>query len=53
MVIHKYLYYLLYFIYLLRYLYVVLTKIRSSQPSSENHYLSREIMLQRAKDFNV
>jgi hypothetical protein len=53
MVIHNYLYYLLYFICLLRYLYVVLTKIRSSQPSSENHYLSREIMLQRMKDFNV
>jgi hypothetical protein len=45
MVINSYLYYLLYFICFFPRLYVALTKVRLSQPSSENHYLSREIML--------
>jgi hypothetical protein len=34
-------------------LYVVLMKVCPSLPSSENHYIPREIMLQRTKDFNV
>jgi hypothetical protein len=34
-------------------LYVVLMKVCPSLPSSENHYISREIMLRRTKDFNV
>jgi hypothetical protein len=34
-------------------LYVVLMKVCPSQPSSKNHYIQREIMLRRTKDFNV
>jgi hypothetical protein len=28
-------------------------KVCPSSPSSENHYISREIMLRRTKDFNI
>jgi hypothetical protein len=34
-------------------LYVVLMKVCPSLPSSENHYIPKEIMLRRTKDFNV
>jgi hypothetical protein len=53
MVIINCLYYLLHSICFFPRLYVALTKVSPSQPSSENHYLPREIMLQRTKDFNV
>jgi hypothetical protein len=33
--------------------YVMLVKVCPSQPLSENHYIPREIMLRRTKDFNV
>jgi hypothetical protein len=34
-------------------LYVVLMKVCPSLPSSENHYIPREIMLRRALTFNI
>jgi hypothetical protein len=33
--------------------YVMLAKVSPSLPSSENHYILREIMLRRTKGFNV
>jgi hypothetical protein len=32
--------------------YTVMMKVHPSQPSSEDHYILREIMLRRKKDFN-
>jgi hypothetical protein len=32
-------------------LYAVIMKVRPSKPSSENHYILREIMLRWTKDF--
>jgi hypothetical protein len=37
---------------LLPLIYTVMMKVRPSQPSSEDHYILREIMLRRTKDFN-
>jgi hypothetical protein len=34
-------------------LYFMLMKVCPSSPSSENHYILREIMLRRTKDINI
>jgi hypothetical protein len=34
-------------------LFVVLMKVCPSEPSSNTHYISREVMFRRTKDFNV
>jgi hypothetical protein len=33
-------------------MYVLMMKVRPSQPSSEEYYILREIMLRRTKDIN-
>jgi hypothetical protein len=54
MIIYDYSYYSLIFrMLLLSLTYTVMMKASPSRPSSEDHYILREIMLRRTKDFNV
>jgi hypothetical protein len=53
MVINNCWYYLLYPICFFPRLYVALTKVRPSQPSSEIIISRRDLMLRRTKEFNI
>jgi hypothetical protein len=43
---------LMFYMLLLPLIYSAMMKVSPSYPSSEDHYILREIMLQRTKDFN-
>jgi hypothetical protein len=43
--------FLMFHMLLLPLIYTVIMKVRPSKPSSEDHYILREIMLRRTKDF--
>jgi hypothetical protein len=45
--------YIIFYVILSSSLYVMLMKVCSSLPSSESHYILREIMLRSTKGFNV
>jgi hypothetical protein len=51
-VIWLFMLFLMFYMLLLLLIYTAMMKVRSSLPSSEDHYILREIMLRRTKDFN-